>query len=62
MASNTSWQVKKKYNAKVYKTVSTQLPKDLVEQFREVVKQNGDSQAQIIKSALEEYIAKNAGN
>lgn len=58
----TSYEVKEKYKKKVYAQVKADLPKELVLEFRTLVKQNGDSQAQIIKSALEEYISKNAGN
>lgn len=47
-----------KYNAKNYDTISVRLPKELVQQFREKVASNGDSQAKIIKEAIEAYIAK----
>lgn len=47
-----------KYNAKNYDTISVRLPKELVQQFREKVASNGDSQAKIIKEAIEAYLAK----
>lgn len=47
-----------KYNAKNYDTISVRLPKELVQQFREKVASNGDSQAKIIKEAIEAYLSK----
>ncbi len=47
-----------KYNAKNYDTISVRLPKELVQQFREKVASNGDSQAKIIKEAIEAYLNK----
>ena len=47
-----------KYNAKNYDTISVRLPKELVQQFRERVTSNGDSQAKIIKEAIEAYLTK----
>ena len=54
--SKTSWQVKQRYNNKMYKRVNADLPKDLVDAFKAKCKETGDSQAQIIKSAIEEYL------
>ncbi len=47
-----------KYNAKTYDTVSVRLPKELVQQFREKCASENASQAQIIKTAIEAYLAK----
>ena len=47
-----------KYNAKNYDTISVRLPKELVQQFREKCASNSDSQAKIIKEAIEAYLAK----
>ena len=47
-----------KYNAKNYDTISVRLPKELVQQFREKVAFNNDSQAKIIKEAIEAYLNK----
>ena len=54
--SKTSWQVKKRYNDKTYKRVNADLPKDLVDAFKAKCKETGDSQARIIKTAIEEYL------
>ena len=54
--SKTSWQVKQRYNNKMYKRVNADLPKDLVDAFKTKCKEKGDSQAQIIKVAIEEYL------
>ena len=54
--SKTSWQVKQRYNNKMYKRVNADLPKDLVDAFKTKCKETGDSQAQIIKAAIEEYL------
>lgn len=52
----TSLTANKKYQQRVYRNIACRLPKDLVEQFRDLVKMNGDSQAAIIKAAMENYI------
>ena len=46
-----------KYNAKMYDTISVRLPKELVQQFRERCALENASQAQIIKAAIEAYLA-----
>lgn len=55
--THTSSAVKRKYNNKVYARVSAELPKELVAEFKELCKINGDSQASIFKKAIEQYIA-----
>jgi predicted DNA-binding protein len=47
-----------KYNAKNYDTISVRLPKELVQSFREKCAASGDSQAKIIKEAIEAYLNK----
>lgn len=54
----TSWQVKKKYNQKVYKRISADLPKDLVDDFKELCKAKDISQAQVIKELIEDWMKK----
>lgn len=58
----TSSEVKNRYNSKVYSPISVKLPKELVAQFRDACKANGDSQAQIIKEAIEQYLNTNGGD
>lgn len=56
MASNTSWQVKAKYNKKVYRFVSAQLNKELVEQWETELKKDGISKSAFIREAIEQYL------
>ncbi len=55
--THTSTEVKARYNKKVYTAVGYQLPKDLVAAFKEKCKETGVSQAQIIKEAMERFLA-----
>lgn len=57
--AKTSSEVKRRYNNKVYSTVRAELPKELVEEFKELCKEKGVSQASIIKSAIEKFIEEN---
>lgn len=52
----TSTEVKARYNAKVYSPISVKLPKSLVAAFRKKCADEGVSQAQIIKTAIEKYL------
>lgn len=54
----TSWQVKARYNAKHYKRVSVDLPVELVEKFKAKCKEEGISQAKVIREFIEEYLGK----
>ena len=56
--TKTSSAVKDRYNKKVYDSVSVRLPKELVEAFKKKCLEKDISQAQIIKQAVEEFIAK----
>lgn len=47
-----------KYNAKAYDSISIRLPKELVQRFREKCAETGDSQAGILKAAIEEYLGR----
>lgn len=55
--THTSTEVKARYNKKVYSPVSYQLPKELVAAFKEKCAAEGISQAQVIKKAMEDFIA-----
>lgn len=55
--TKTSSVVKDRYNSKVYDVISVRVPKELAASFKEKCKQTGDSQAQIIKKAMEAYLA-----
>lgn len=58
--SKTSWQVKQRYNRRVYGQLATQLPKDFVDQFKAWCKDHAQSQASVIKAALTEYMEHNS--
>lgn len=55
--THTSTEVKARYNKKVYTAVGYQLPKELVAAFKEKCAAEGISQAQVIKKAMEDFIA-----
>lgn len=55
--THTSSEVKRRYNQKTYGAVSVQLPKDLVARFKEKCKAEGISQAQVVKKAIEAFLA-----
>lgn len=52
----TSAAVRDRYNAKTYDVISVRIPKELAAQFKEKCQLTGDSQAGIIKKAIEEYL------
>lgn len=52
----TSWQVKAKYNKKMYKSVAAQLDKDLVARFEEKLKDDGIKKSEFIRSAIKAYL------
>lgn len=54
--STTSWQVKAKYNKKVYKSISAQLPKDLVSRWEEKLKTDGIGKTEFIRNAIKTYL------
>lgn len=54
----TSTEVKRRYNEKVYSQISFSAPKDLVEEFRELCKKMGISQASVFKKFIGEFIEK----
>lgn len=56
--SNTSWQVKARYNKKVYKRVAADLPKDLVAEWEEKLKADGIGKSEFIRNAIKAYLGK----
>lgn len=46
----------RKWSDANYKQIAIRLPKDLVEAFKDKCEENGDSQAGILKKAIEEYL------
>lgn len=55
--TKTSSAVKNRYNSKVYDRVVACVPRDLAEAFKAKCAAEGISQAQIIKKAIEEFLA-----
>lgn len=54
--THTSTAVKQRYNEKTYEMIAVRIPKELASQFRERCSLRGDSQASIVKKAIEEYL------
>lgn len=52
----TSTKVKRKYNDRVYGKIQAELPKDIVEQFKEKCKIEGVSQASVLKTSIEAFL------
>lgn len=55
--SKTSTEVKRRYNDKVYSTVRAELPKEIVQAFKEKCLHDGVSQASVILAAIEKFLA-----
>lgn len=55
--THTSTDVKRRYNEKVYSVVSASAPKELVAAFKAKCAAEGVSQAQVIKKAMEDFLA-----
>lgn len=49
-------EVKRRYNAKVYRTVQVYLEKDLVDQFKAKCKETGTSQASVVRDAIKKFL------
>lgn len=54
----TSTEVKRRYNEKVYSQISFPAPKDLVEEFREICRNIGISQASVFKKFIADFVEK----
>lgn len=57
--TTTSWQVKKRYNDRVYARVACDLPKETVEKFKERCNVLGISQSRVILEAIEKFLEEN---
>lgn len=55
----TSWQVKQKYNERVYARIGLQLDRDLVERFKKKCADLEISQASVLKEAIERFLQEN---
>lgn len=56
--TKTSSAVKQRYNEKVYDNISARVPKELAAAFKAKCAAEGIPQAQIIKQAIEDFLAK----
>ena len=56
--TKTSAAVKNRYNQKAYDRISVVVPKGMGEAFKQKCAELGVSQAQVIKQAVEEFLAK----
>lgn len=54
--TKTSTAVKQRYNKKVYDTISIRVPKETAKAFREKCATEGIPQAQVIKTAISEFL------
>lgn len=54
--SKTSWQVKAKYNKKVYKRVVADLDKNLVAKWEEKLQTDGIGKSEFIRQAIKKYL------
>ena len=54
--TKTSTEVKRRYNEKVYKKLSFQLPNDTVDQFKEKCEALGIPQRQVIMQLIIDFI------
>ena len=55
--TKTSSAVKRRYNQKAYGSVTAYIPKDMAEAFKAKCAAEGISQAQIVKKAVEAFLA-----
>lgn len=57
--TKTSSAVKNRYNAKHYASINLKLDKELVQEFKEKIKENNESQADIFRQAIKQYLQDN---
>lgn len=57
--THTSTEVKRRYNERVYARIYIQLPKDIVDKFKEKCKQLDIPQRQVILEAIEKFLEEN---
>ena len=55
--TKTSSEVKNRYNKRVYGSIIVRVPKDMAEAFKQKCADTGMPQAQIIKKAIEQFLA-----
>jgi len=53
---NTSSEVKRRYNNKVYKQVKVELKKELIQSWEEKLSKDKITKAAFIRKAIEEYL------
>ena len=56
--TKTSSAVKQRYNEKVYDNISVRVPKEMAAAFKKKCAEEGIPQAQVIKKAIEDFLAK----
>lgn len=56
--TKTSSAVKNRYNNRVYGSIIVRVPKEIAQAFKEKCAETGTPQAQIVKKAIEEFLAK----
>lgn len=54
--TKTSSEVKNRYNKKVYDSITVRVPKDLAQAFKQKCNEQGISQAQIVKKAINDFL------
>ena len=54
----TSTEVKRRYNQKVYRHISSSAPKELAEEFRGICRNIGISQASDFKKIIADFVEK----
>ena len=54
--TNTSTEVKNRYNKKAYDMIAVRVPKEMAEAFKAKCAAEGTPQAQVIKAAIQEYL------
>lgn len=54
--TTTSAEVKRRYNQKVYTQIIASVPKGMASAFKEKCVNQGISQAQVIKAAIEKFL------
>lgn len=55
--THTSTEVKRRYNEKTYTLISASVPKDMAAAFKAKCRAEGIPQAQVIKKAIEDFLA-----
>lgn len=54
--THTSTAVKRRYNKKVYRTITIQLKKELVGEWEEAIKEDEISKAEFVRRAITQYL------